>query len=244
MDFIDVVKRLAKDNNIEIDYNPNQINNAVDFMEVVKELRELEHEEIFGEQLLKKYEHKHEYLYEKGFTDEVIEHFDLGYCFDINDDLYNRITIPWRNSKGQLVGIVGRDVTDEDDKKYKAKYGSKKSKHLYNLDKAKWHDELIIVEDEKSVWRLYQFGYDNAIALGNCQLDNRKWLLRTYVDHVILCLDNDEAGKEARNEIIQNIHFLFDIDVITLPDDYKDVAEIEEKEIFDKCYENRIEVYE
>ena len=242
IDFIDAIERLANKNSINIDYSSEYIQSAEDFMSVIDELKELEHGEVFGEQLLDKYDNTHKYLLDLGFKKDTLEHFNIGYSADMDDDLFNRITIPWRNSRGELVGIFGRDVTDKKDNKYKAKYGSKKGKHLYNLNNAKQYNSIIITEDEKSVWRLYEFGYPNAVALGNCELGNRKWLLRSFVDTIILCLDNDERGVEARNDIIHNAYNLFDIYAIKLPNEYKDVAEIRDKEVFDECYGNKVEV--
>jgi DNA primase len=242
IEFIDAIERLANGNNINIDYNSDYIQSASDFMKVVEELKELEHDEVFGEHLLEKYDNTHKYLLDLGFKKDTLKHFEVGYCANQNDDLFNRITIPWRNSSGELVGIFGRDVTDKKDNKYKAKYGSRKGKHLYNLYNAKQYNSIILTEGEKSVWKLYEFGYPNAVALGNCDLGKRKWLLRSFTDTIILCLDNDERGIEARNDIIHDAYNLFDIHAVKLPNGYKDAAEIRDKKVFDECYENKIEV--
>ncbi|MGV9141591.1 MAG: CHC2 zinc finger domain-containing protein [Promethearchaeota archaeon] len=242
MSFKDVIQRLAQNNNIELSYSSSSIYSSEDFIKIIREIKDMEYDEVFNENILEKYDNKHRYVLDLGFKEETMDKFEIGYCADMNDPLFNRITIPWRNSSGKLVGIVGRDVTNKSKTKYIAKRGSKKGKHLYNLNNAKEYDEIIVVEDEKSVWRLWEFGYPNAIALGNSDLSDRKWLLRTHVDTIILCLDNDESGLKARNKIIQDAYSLFDIYVIKLPDEYKDIAEIKNKEVFEKCYNDKTEV--
>lgn len=162
-------------------------------------------------------------------------------AFDQSDELHNRVTIPWRNHKGDLVAIVGRDVTDNKENKYIAKRGSKKRDYLYNLNNAKkYADEgLILVEDEKSVMRLWEWGFKNAVALGNKELKDRKWLLRRFTNKIHLCLDNDEKGLEAQKKIIPKIYPIININVINLPDGYKDIAELDKKKQWLKCWNNR-----
>jgi DNA primase len=54
---------------------------------------------------------KHPYLYERGFTDETIEHFGTGFCN--RGMLKGRIAIPLHDPQGQLVGYAGRITRDD-----------------------------------------------------------------------------------------------------------------------------------
>ena len=234
IDFIEAVKKLSNSNHIQLEYESGN-NNTEDFLETIKQLKKIKHEKIFNESILEKYDNTHQYLLDLGFSRETIKRFQIGYCADQNDTLFNRITIPWRNTKGQLVGIVGRDVTDKSNNKYIAKKGTKKRNHLYNLNNAKkWVDNgIIIVEDEKSVWRLWEWGFYNAIALGCSTLKKRKFLLRKFTNKVYLCLDNDKHREENLRKIISEIYFLFDMYVIKLKK-VKDIAEMDDKYKFKK----------
>ncbi|MFW6016858.1 MAG: toprim domain-containing protein, partial [bacterium] len=70
-------------------------------------------------------------------------------------------------------------------------------------------------------------------------ISNRKWLLREFTNKAILCFDNDQSGIDGRNKAIKQMIPLINIEVIELPDPYKDAAEIDKKEIFDECYKKR-----
>lgn len=245
IDFRKAVEKLAE-GNVEVEYDSSSnIYNVNDLMGLVEDLKDLENEKIFDDRLVKKYKkHQHKYLIAEGFDKETLEEFDIGFCVDQNDELYNRVTIPWRDYEGNLIAIVGRDVTDNKDAKYKAKRGSDKSNHLYNLNRAKKYADngLILVEGEKDVMKLWEWGFENAVALGNKELNSRKWLLRKFTNKVHLCLDSDKEGKKAQRKIIPNIYPIINISVIDLSDEYKDIVELDNKEQWLKCWENRKEV--
>src|ERR1022692_2749751 len=63
----------------------------------------------------------HPYLFDRGFTEETIARFGLGYCS--RGLLAKRVAIPLHNSDGRLIGYAGRVVNDleisEDNPKYK-----------------------------------------------------------------------------------------------------------------------------
>src|SRR5207248_900486 len=53
----------------------------------------------------------HPYLRDRGFTEETIRHFSLGFCN--RGLLKGRIAIPLHDPNGQLVGYAGRFTRDE-----------------------------------------------------------------------------------------------------------------------------------
>jgi len=192
--------------------------------------------------LLEEYcQYTHQYLLDKGFTQEVLKEYQVGYSYDTCDPLYDRVTFGWRDiDDGSLVAIAGRDVTDKQEAKYKTKKGGDKSSTFFNAYRVKNMDneEVIVVEDEKSVIRLAQFGFKNAIALGNNDLGDRKWELRQLGSKAVLCFDNDDKGVEGRNKAIKKLMPLMPVEVIKL-EEYKDVADIESKDIFVEFYKKR-----
>lgn len=245
INFRDALDKLSRNSGYELNTGTIKSDKIEEdeFIKFIKALSKQEETKPFlDEEILEKYkENTHIYLLKKGYNKDVLRFFEVGYCSDMNDELYNRVTIPWRDADGNLIGVIGRDVTDESDNKYKTKYGSNKRDHFFNLNNAKYYadDGLIVCEDEKSVMRLWQFGYRNAIALGNDKLKKRKWLLRRYAGKVILAFDNDDAGRKARNKAIQELIPLAEIEVIKLSDGYKDIAEIRKKSVFNKFWNSR-----
>lgn len=245
IDFKEAVNKLVQENNIELSTITEKVSQSSDLTDLIEELKDIESDAVFEDDYLKKYnETKHRYLLDLGFQEETLEEFEIGYCYDSNDIMYNRVTIPWRNTNKELVAIVGRDVSGDSKDKYKSCFGSKKSRHLYNLDKAKNYADngLILVEDEKSVMRLWEWDYKNAVALGGSQLGSKKWLLREYTDTVYVCMDNCQSGREIQQRIIPKLYSIMNVYVIDLPEGYKDVAEIQDKDIWDECWNNKRKV--
>ncbi|MBQ4626834.1 MAG: toprim domain-containing protein, partial [Clostridia bacterium] len=76
----------------------------------------------------------------------------------------------------------------------------KKSNGVFALNFAKNANEnkLILVEGYMDVIALHQAGFGNAIAcLGTAFTSEQANLLSRYADEVIICYDNDEAGRKA-----------------------------------------------
>jgi len=69
---------------------------------------------------LKKLDPGHEYLADRGFSTETVEHFGAGYCN--RGIMKGRIAIPLKNSVGDLIGYAGRladdSAIDSDHPKY------------------------------------------------------------------------------------------------------------------------------
>lgn len=152
---------------------------------------------------------------EDGFSNETLNYFEVagGYKDGYG---YIRDIIPIRGVKKELVGYHLRDIRVDvtDDYKYIHSRGFDKENVLYNLDKAKDYGKtmpLIIVEGEKSVWRMYDYGIHNVVAcMGNSITKGQANLLRSYaLKGVIVILDSDESGvrgtanahKELKNDM-------------------------------------------
>lgn len=155
------------------------------------------------------------------------EHFGIGYSI-----LDNRITIPWRNELGELVGIMGRlNKTDlnskEKDYKYLPIIPFRKSAVLYglyeNYKSILNKGVIIIVESEKSVLKARQMGFDNVVALGGNVIQPRhiKLIKSMFID-VIVALDEglpiSHSIEEAEKCRISNPFFDNDIYVVQMND--------------------------
>jgi DNA primase len=158
---------------------------------------------------LDKLQREHPYLTERGLTPETIVDFGIGFCS--KGMMADRIAIPIHNAKAEVVAYAGRFPVDEPPEgtpKYKLPPGFRKSQEVFNLDRAvrEWPDKpLVIVEGFFDCMKLHQHGYRRSIALmGNTMSATQEELIRQFTDsqsHVIVMLDENEAGRAGREDI-------------------------------------------
>ncbi len=151
----------------------------------------------------------HPYLTERGLSEATIAEFGIGYCE--KGSMTGRIVIPILNREGQLVAYAGRlpgKLSDEETPKYKLPPGFKKSQELYNLHRALQEPEdtpLVIVEGFFDCLRLWQLGIRRVVSLMGSSLSlQQEELIAAAVNpqsRIVLLLDEDEAGREAREKI-------------------------------------------
>jgi DNA primase len=166
---------------------------------------------------LQRLEHDHPYLRERGFTDETIKAFGLGYCR--RGLMKGRIAIPLHNAEGALIGYAGRTVDEEAIGKDTPRYlfpGSRerngtrhefrKSAFLYNGFQVGNPPNLVVVESFTGVWWLTQAGITNVVALmGASCSDTQAGLLRDLVPEngsIWLLPDGDKAGERLAEETL------------------------------------------
>jgi DNA primase len=179
------------------------------------------------------------YMFERGFTPETLEEWDMGY-----DGHADRFTIPIRDADKTLVGFKGRSHDPERTPKYiilgGENYGFDPypvSSIVFGLDKVESPCEsLIVCEGELNVIAMHQKGYTNAVALGGSNHSERQHrLLRSHCDHAILFFDSDHAGFEATARTIELLQPFMRVSVI---DDHEgDPANMTPSEVRD-CVEN------
>ena len=158
---------------------------------------------------LDKLERSHPYLSEqRGLTPETIVDFGVGYCN--KGMMEGRIAIPIHNVKGEVVAYAGRFVGEpsEDTPKYKLPPGFRKSQELFNIDRAAKQpadEPLVIVEGFFDAMKLHQHGCRKVVALMGSTLSSaQEELIRQHTtsqSHVIVMLDENEAGKAGREDI-------------------------------------------
>jgi DNA primase len=158
---------------------------------------------------LDKLERQHPYLIEqRGLTAETIVDFGIGFCS--KGMMADRIAIPIHNVKGEVVAYAGRFPGEpaEDTPKYKLPPGFRKSQELYNLDRAVKQpadQPLVIVEGFFDAMKLHQHGCYKVVALMGSTLSNaQEELIRQHTNsqsHVIVMLDENEAGQAGREDI-------------------------------------------
>lgn len=138
----------------------------------------------------------------------IVKESSNGYT----DVFINRITIPIFDSNGNAVGFGARAINDSIKPKYlntKETEIFNKSNVLFNYHRAKSYarnDELIIVEGYMDVISAKAMKIDNVVgSMGTALTKEHIDLIKKLKCEVTLCLDNDNAGKEAMIRIIPEL---------------------------------------
>ncbi len=144
------------------------------------------------------------------------------------DRFTNRIMFPLYDPGGRVVGFSGRIYqTSQNESKYMNSPESDifiKGETLYNyhrvIEETRQAGFVIVTEGFMDVIALYKAGIKNAVAImGTALTKGQIKLLKRLCKTVYLCLDGDQAGKNAT---IKSIDILlqadFNIKVIDLPD--------------------------
>lgn len=195
-------------------------------------------------------------LLEKYSLDDLIE---VGIVKDSGngyiDVFSNRITIPIFDSNGNVVGFGARAINDSIKPKYlntKETEIFNKSKLLFNYHKAKSYarnDELIIVEGYMDAISAKAMKVDNVVAsMGTALTKEHIDLIKKLKCEVTLCLDNDNAGKEAMIRIIPELLKVKlkvnVLDVAKLGNNYKDFGDLQMANITrEQVYQTKISAF-
>ena len=150
------------------------------------------------------------------------------YKFHVGYDKYsNRITIPWVNESGELIGIIARIDNDiPTNFKYLPLIPFPKHKYLYGLcqneEYIKESKEVYILEAEKAVMQCDSFGVHNTVALGGNTLSaiQVEKLLKLGVNKFIIALDESLDIEIIKKNIktIKSLSFMRDIKVDVILD--------------------------
>jgi DNA primase len=188
---------------------------------------------------LTKLDAAHPYLLqERGLTADTIHRFGLGFCS--SGSMAGRVAIPIHNAAGQIVAYAGRWPGDPPNEtpKYKLPAGFKKSAEVFNLHRAieRPDDEpLIIVEGFFDCMHLVQCGFERTVALMGSSLSPvQEQLLRQHTtaqSRIVLMLDEDEAGRAGRADIIQRLAIDRFVKMVRLPEDASQPEELSSEEL-------------
>jgi DNA primase len=149
-----------------------------------------------------------QYLLNRGFTEETIKYFELGYNDDMRlinmPEFYNYISIPVHDLKDRIVAFMCRSIDSEAKQKHNSTYNFlplyEKGRIFYNLNRVLRHyyrRTVFIVEGQFDCISMFQAGFKNTIAsLTNGVTEIQAELLFRYFDKIYLVPDNDEAGSK------------------------------------------------
>jgi DNA primase len=161
------------------------------------------------------------YMFYRKITQDSIIKFALGYS-----EKQDMVTIPVHSPEGIPVGFVGRSIEGKD---FKNTPGLPKSKTLFNLHRVKTADRVYVVESSFDAIRLDQVGFPAVATLGANVSNSQTELLQKYFNNIIVIADNDEAGGNMKDKIIEKLGSR--VSVIQLNKEYKDIGDMPDEEI-------------
>lgn len=139
------------------------------------------------------------------------------------DKFRNRLIFPVIDVRGDVVGFGGR-VLDKSEPKYMNTqetpvYSKRRTLYAMNLAKKSKRPNIILCEGNIDVITLHQAGFDNAVAsMGTALTTEQIRLLSRYTRELVLCYDNDNAGKIATEKALQLLNNTeFTVRVLQLP---------------------------
>ena len=141
------------------------------------------------------------------------------------DKFRKRLIFPIIDVRGDVLGFGGRIISKDDPG---AKYMNtpetivySKRRVLYGLNLAKKskRSNIILVEGNIDVVMLHQAGFDNACAsMGTALTSEQVQLLSRYTKEIVLCYDNDDAGRIATQKALSLLSGAdFQVKVLELP---------------------------
>ena len=168
-----------------------------------------------------------EYFIKRKIKKESVVKFKLGYSE--NQDM---ISIPVYNHESICVGFVARSVEGKD---FKNTTKLPKSKVLFNLNRVKTASKVYVVESSFDAIRLDQIGFPAVATLGANVSSKQIDLLQRYFSDIIIIADNDEAGGNMKEKIIERLNG--NVTVINLDKQYKDIGDMDDKSIKELEYQ-------
>ena len=124
---------------------------------------------------------------------------------DGTDFFAERLVVPIRDERGQVLAFTARTVRQDEQKKYINSPETPayiKGRVVFGLDLAR--DEIarrghaVLMEGQFDVITAHQFAVSNAVASsGTALTEEQVRLLKRFTDELLLVFDSDRAGREA-----------------------------------------------
>ena len=139
------------------------------------------------------------------------------------DKFRNRLMLPVIDTRGDVVAFGSR-VLDKSEPKYMNSsetpvYSKRRVLYGLNLAKKTKRPNIILCEGNLDIVTLHQAGFDNAVAsMGTALTVEQTRLLSRFTKELVLCYDNDNAGKTATERALQILNNSeFSVKVLQLP---------------------------
>ena len=163
---------------------------------------------------------------QKGYTKREL--LDAGLVVQnkngrLYDKFRNRLMLPVVDTRGDVVAFGSR-VLDKSEPKYMNSsetpvYSKRRVLYGLNLAKKTKRPNIILCEGNLDIVTLHQAGFDNAVAsMGTALTVEQTRLLSRFTKELVLCYDNDNAGRIATERALQILNNSdFSVRVLQLP---------------------------
>jgi len=151
---------------------------------------------------------------------KLVRQNDQGRLYD---SFRNRLMLPIINVRGDVVGFGSRALDNSIPKYMNSPdtpvYSKRHNLYALNLAKKTKRPNIILCEGNIDVITLHQAGFDNAVAsMGTALTEEQTRLLSRFTKELVLCYDNDSAGKQATERVISMLeNSEFSVRVLRLP---------------------------
>ena len=175
------------------------------------------------------------WIYDRGFMSSTL--LKWGCAFDKLD---GSLVIPIHEPEGMRVGWVKRRPQGMSPK-YLFSKGLQKKHILFGMNHIeKYRNSLCVTEGALDAMWLAQNGFNSVALLGVfLSTIQERLIIENVKQEIILCLDNDEAGRAATNAIHKRLSKQTLVSTINLPNGYKDVQDVKDKKILHKIIDER-----
>lgn len=178
---------------------------------------------------------RHPYLARRGISEEVQRLFCIGY-----DREREAVAMPWINVDKSIINIKYRSVHY---KQFFYQEGGQLTRYyVYGLWQCikKGYTDIAIVESEIDCMYLWSCGIP-AVALGHAGITQTQvnLLIKAGIRVCTIATDNDDAGNRFADKLKRMLPKYFTVYEIDIPQEYKDVNEIQDKQIIKEIIGNR-----
>jgi DNA primase len=171
----------------------------------------------------------------RGFTAETLNHFKVGRAVIRREET---ALIPYF-AVGSHVATLHRQQTAAGRDMWITPTLFSKDVYLYNYDNADYDKPLLVLEGETDVWRSYQNGYENAVAILGSNVTLQKVEMLAKFPKVILALDPDIVGVMAAEKLYRMlIRRGVSVSFLVLPEGVSDVGDATDAAEFLDCLAN------
>lgn len=148
------------------------------------------------------------YYLNRGYSQLVLEAFDVGECLVENQPMSGRVVVPLYDEEHNYVGCVGRSIKEHLQPKWLHSKGFNKN-ILYGLNLAQERimetGTVILVEGQGDVWRAFEAGLEMTVGIFGTSLSEDQLILleKSGALNVVILTDYDEAGEKAVEGIVK-----------------------------------------
>jgi len=172
------------------------------------------------------------WIYDRDFNKSILGNWNF------KQNLFGDLVIPVENESSKTIGWIKRRLTQQP--KYIYSKGFKKSLCLFGVNHINNSETLYITEGALDAVWMHQNGYQALSILGAIISRYQTDLVSSLApSEVVLCLDNDEAGKRGVEKATFDMKDRFLLSYIDLPEKYNDIQDVRSKVELDRILENK-----